>query len=353
MKKILTVVMLLASVMAMQAQDTLYTRSLKSNYLGYKWVLDTGDYTYAYQSHNYFCGNCKEIIKHFYSKDSIQIYGLAVSLLYRTDIAGQVYDRTDSSNSFEYFCIYEPDSIAFHPVSDSLVFDRFWTPIEYYMDLQLLYPIEGWGYHPPFPFSEVYFNEPYAVQDSFLIGFTHRSAQHMYRDTVTGRRYMFSRYPLETSSFLLIPDFSHKDFDLLSITYFDEYAAEAGRRWNYFYSGTPYMIYPILTPRDPSHNPQDTTHHSGGDTLGVGKVQTLERFVSLLPNPASGRVQVVSSIGLKHVEVYNPAGVKVMELPASGLSLTLPLDALPEDTYLVRIATPTGTVTKKLVVSRQ
>lgn len=60
----------------------------------------------------------------------------------------------------------------------------------------------------------------------------------------------------------------------------------------------------------------------------------MERFVALQPNPASERVQVVSNVGLNHVEVYNTAGVKVMDLPASGLSLTLNIDALPEDTYL-------------------
>lgn len=108
------------------------------------------------------------------------------------------------------------------------------------------------------------------------------------------------------------------------------------------------LIYPILTPR-----PYQDTTHSGDDTLGVGNVQTVERFVALQPNPASERVQVASSEGLNHVEVFNTAGVKVMDLPASGLSLTLNIDALPEDTYLVRVATPVGNVTKKLVVSHQ
>ena len=53
---------LLASVVEMQAQDTLYSRSLKSNYLAQTWVIDTMDCTYAHPTHNYFCDNCKLLI---------------------------------------------------------------------------------------------------------------------------------------------------------------------------------------------------------------------------------------------------------------------------------------------------
>ena len=353
MKKILLLILLLTSVEVMQAQDTLYTRSLRSNYLGMQWVIDTADYVYAYPSHNYFCDNCKEIIKHFYSKDSIRIYGMAVSLHYR-DLSGWVMDPTDTTNSFEYFSIYEPDSIAFHSVSDSLIFDRFKTPIEYYMDLRLRYPIEGWGYLPPYPFSEVYFDEPYTVQDTFLIGYTHRSAKVWVRDSVTGQEYPLSRYPLETSSYSLEPLIPDKCRETVTVTYFDDVAAAWGCYWATHRPDNAYMIYPILTPRDTTYNPQDTTHHSGDDSLAVENVQTVERFVTLQPNPANDRVQVVSSVGLKQVEVYNSAGVKVMDIPvfSYSLSLTLSIDALPEDTYLVRVVTPTGAITKKLVVNR-
>ncbi len=346
MKKILAVIFLLASVVEMQAQDTLYTRSLRRNYLAQVWVIDTMECTYASPEHNLFCVNCEKIIKHFYSKDSIKVYGLAVSLHYR-DLSSWVADPTDSSNSFEYFSFYEldSDSMDFHSVSDSLIFDRFNTPIEYYMDFRLRYPIEGWGYIDPYPFSEVYFDEPYTVSDTFLIGYTQRSTQVDFSGP--GPMHL-SHYPLETSSFMLDPLPTGQGWwETVTVTV-DHIRVDTGTKWittpsNY------YMIYPILTPRPY----QDTTTHSGDDTLGVGNVQTVERFVALQPNPASERVQVASSVGLNHVEVFNTAGVKVMDLPASGLSLTLNIDALPEDTYLVRVATPVGIVTKKLVVSYQ
>lgn len=347
MKKILTIVFLLASVVAMQAQDTIHTRSLKRNYLAQQWWIDTFECTYAYPSHNYYCRNCEKIIKHFYSKDSIMVYGLAVSLHYRQIDEENILDPTDTLNSFEYFSFYEldSDSMDFHSVSDSLIFDRFRTPIEYYVDFGLRHPVASRGPLDPYPFSEVYFDEAYKVQDTFLIGFTHRSLREEeinYTDSVTGAWIWFARYPFETSSFVLQTYPPGDDWrETITITG-GHISQDTGTKWATIRYAQPFMIYPILTPRPY----QDTT-------TGVDNIQTVERFVALQPNPASERVQVVSNVGLNHVEVYNTAGVKVMDLPASGLSLTLNIDALPEDTYLVRVATPVGNVTKKLVVSHQ
>jgi hypothetical protein len=82
-------------------------------------------------------------------------------------------------------------------------------------------------------------------------------------------------------------------------------------------------------------------------------MRLLERYVGLQPNPATERVQVLSSFGLQRIEVYNATGVKVDERKAAGYSATLDVSALPAGPYLVRIATPRGTVTKKLVVRRR
>ena len=105
-------------------------------------------------------------------------------------------------------------------------------------------------------------------------------------------------------------------------------------------------MFPILTP-DSSN--VDTTHV---DTVGIN-VRLLERYTGLQPNPAAERVQVLSSFGLQHIEVFNAAGTKVQEQKATGYSATLDIRALPAGPYLVRIATPSGTVTKKLLVQRR
>ncbi|MBP5425579.1 MAG: T9SS type A sorting domain-containing protein, partial [Prevotella sp.] len=125
--------------------------------------------------------------------------------------------------------------------------------------------------------------------------------------------------------------------------------------------GFPYpFIFPILTPPDSTHlNPVDTTHVDTTvvdttivDTVGIAQ-RMLERYTGLQPNPAAERVQVLSSFGLTGVEVYNAAGIKVQEQKATGYVATLDVGALPAGPYLVRIKTPNGTATKKLLVQRR
>ena len=82
-------------------------------------------------------------------------------------------------------------------------------------------------------------------------------------------------------------------------------------------------------------------------------MRMLQRYTTLLPNPATERVQVLSSFGLSRIELYNAAGVRVHEQKTTGHSLTLDVSALPAGPYLVRIATTAGTVTRKLVVQRR
>ena len=104
-------------------------------------------------------------------------------------------------------------------------------------------------------------------------------------------------------------------------------------------------IFPILTPP-----PAVDTTGQGGDTTAVEMVDGVGRYVSLTPNPAADRVQVLSSFGLKQVEAYNAEGRLVYADEAHGLSKTIDLTAWPRGIYLVRVITPMGSTTKKLVL---
>ena len=104
-------------------------------------------------------------------------------------------------------------------------------------------------------------------------------------------------------------------------------------------------IFPILTPP-----PAVDTTGQGGDTTAVEMVDGVGRYVLLTPNPASDRVQVLSSFGLKQVEAYNAEGRLVYADEAHGLSKTIDLAAWPRGIYLVRVITPMGSTTKKLVL---
>lgn len=90
----------------------------------------------------------------------------------------------------------------------------------------------------------------------------------------------------------------------------------------------------------------------GGGTSGIG-IQTndlLYRYTSVQPNPATDKVRVTSSFGLTRIEAYDLRGRLLFETPASGLKADLDVSSWPRGTYLLRITTPLGTVTKKLLV---
>jgi hypothetical protein len=107
-----------------------------------------------------------------------------------------------------------------------------------------------------------------------------------------------------------------------------------------------YLIFPILTP---DGSPRDTSG-MGGDTLAVTQADMVARYISVQPNPATEQARVLSSFGLSHIEAYNAGGQKVYEAPASGLEAVIDVAPWPRGTYLLRITTPLGTVTKKLLV---
>ncbi|MBR0169630.1 MAG: T9SS type A sorting domain-containing protein, partial [Bacteroidales bacterium] len=86
------------------------------------------------------------------------------------------------------------------------------------------------------------------------------------------------------------------------------------------------------------------------DTVAIRMPEYYGRYVSVSPNPATGSAEVLSSFGLSRVEVFNAAGRKVMDLKAEGLKATLDVSKLPSGAYLLRIHTPQGMTTKKLVV---
>ena len=107
-----------------------------------------------------------------------------------------------------------------------------------------------------------------------------------------------------------------------------------------------HILFPILTPL-----PDTTTNDT---TLSAGEPDMLRRYTAVTPNPATGRAKVVSSFGLTLVEAFNAAGEKVHELrlPDAPLTATIDVSRWPSGTYILRLHTPQGIATKKLVVSR-
>ena len=91
--------------------------------------------------------------------------------------------------------------------------------------------------------------------------------------------------------------------------------------------------------------PADTTHHT--DPLAL--TSPIDSYTHLFPNPATTSITIVSSFHLRKVEVFSADGRPLIAAPAHGISTTVDISSLPPATYIVRITTPSGTTTKRLV----
>ena len=89
-----------------------------------------------------------------------------------------------------------------------------------------------------------------------------------------------------------------------------------------------------------------------GDTTQVSIRNTvLEEYTHLIPNPASDIVSIFSSFSIRKVEVYSLKGEKLIESDVENVSISLDVSTLPKGIYLVKVYTPKGVATKKLVVN--
>ncbi len=74
-------------------------------------------------------------------------------------------------------------------------------------------------------------------------------------------------------------------------------------------------------------------------------------FVTFSPNPASTEVSVLSSTGIRQVQVFDITGRKVYDSGRdlqSPPSIVLPIAGWPNGTYTIHVDTPLGLAVKKL-----
>ena len=85
---------------------------------------------------------------------------------------------------------------------------------------------------------------------------------------------------------------------------------------------------------------------------GTESIESLvDRFTSIMPNPASSQVTVLSSYRLLTVELFSLNGQLITSKSVyNSITTTLPLNTTPKGTYLMRIKTSNGTTYKKLIV---
>ncbi len=309
-------------------------------------------------------------------EDSLPIYGIAAALITSPEYLDSIglllfgyYDDvqdTSYTNVIEELRIYRQSESGIEQITDGLPVHIKTTPVSYYMNPNFQ-PASEWK---PFPVYERYFPEPVSVINTFFVGKT----CHCAWGTAT---HYYATWPIklmaiETSD----PNDAAPQYHL----YIGENTISYTKNHWYRFPGWQhhFLIFPILTPNpDTNVNPGDTivlgndtiamgdtlivcdTTIIGGDTivnydtiLSIIQTDLLQRFTGVIPNPAAEMARVVSSFGMSMVKVYNASGALVHTQRADGLYVDLDVSRWPAGTYLVRIHTPQGIATKRLVVSR-
>ena len=351
MKKNVLFIFALAMSLSIAAQDTLSGFNLTNNYLFYPYWPSSEDSLYI--SLGYYAGPFMkgESAKAFYTADSLRITGIAAALYdiacERTSFANTHYIDTTYRTSKEFLRIYETRWDTLVAIREATIHMRH-TPVSYYID----FGPENMAYtHQYFPRLEAVYEcmfEPITVCDTFLVG---RSWYLNELFPVPGATYQMQAAPeiatVNLSSNGIKPDFSFPPQKMIECMWSNNpYLYRAYVKTT---TGILPLIFPIIGEPDTNSTPTDPTDTT---EVGVERHDLAWRYTSVYPNPATGPVRVTSSFELGLIEVYSPEGVLIHSQQTSGLVAKLDVSAWPSGTYMLRISTCVGTVTKKLVVRR-
>jgi hypothetical protein len=354
----------------------------------------------------------KEEAYKMYSKDTLLVYGIAASLstmwrLYPDSYVEQIQEGTlDTSCEFlyDYLRLYEADPDSLRHIGDELLVNLRYTPVSYYVDLDLWNP-SLFERRPVIPMYERYFSTPVTVADSFYVGRRFRPDHHDGRDVIL---------PMLSDTLTYGIQYLAWNYDYIEDWGEYYGIVDTIQGWGYgwlLYQLHPFL-FPIIAPPDTTVNPNDTTVTPidtvvnpgdtivvfpgdtlviggdtivntgdtvivtpgepviiGGDTLvvnpddsiivipggntGVGlrPNDLIYRYTNIAPNPARNSVRITSSFGLSRIEAYDLRGRLIYESPQlSTFSFPLSTIEWPRGTYLLRITTPAGTTTKKLLI---
>lgn len=353
--------------MGVKAQVTIHTTQLPENYYSNCWY-EVNPESQGLALVPTMVQNFKSLFgKYFYSKDSIQIYGVAASLS-TFDLTVREYDSYDANGNpvhvvdsssyryylsrmcdtsaydeaYEYFGLYSHEADSLRLVSPQLIVNIKTTPVTYYMDLgtRMYYAISDEP-TPPLPFYEMYFDSSVTVADSFYVGMT--CYNYTREDKCSGK--WFYTWPILWNTLGLSP----RPLPCTDNTawYQTVLYPDGTGGWVFGASDKVYCIFPIL---DTNHRNDYIDTTGGGTSVAAAG---LERFVAVLPNPAVTEVRVVSSVGMVQLDVYDMKGEKVMCRQATGSDVTFNVSAWQDGVYVLHLHTPLGVAVKRLVVKRE
>ena len=348
MKKIAFVIIsFLCFMHGATAQDTLLSATPKESYFYNQWF--TRDTLMPYSAGPLVSDYIEEAYA-FHTEDSLQIHGLAVSLsFYRKTKRNVTYLDTTIDKVYRSIRLYVPSGDSLRMLGERKLYMRDSASMDYYFQLNKYDMTAPGMLMSPIPVYECYFDQPVTVKDTFYIGFNFENNWTKDSvDTVSMRHITIHNqlYSAELYGFSQLSGMEGENTTIAMRRSLNNPHLNEGA-WFFYTFTTPqpkFFFYAITEPQD------STSTGGGSDTTQSIQKNMLERYTHVFPNPATERVQVLSSFGLTHLEAYDADGRRVAEREASGLEATLDVTAWPRGTYLLRITTPVGTVTKKLLV---
>ena len=81
----------------------------------------------------------------------------------------------------------------------------------------------------------------------------------------------------------------------------------------------------------------------------VGVDDLSEENIAIYPNPAESVLTVDTDVPMEHVSVLDLTGRAVLQLPAAGYHLDVPLDGLSQGVYVIHIKTSENQIVKKFI----
>ena len=84
-------------------------------------------------------------------------------------------------------------------------------------------------------------------------------------------------------------------------------------------------------------------------TPSTGVVKNAEAAATIVPNPASQRIEIVNVLNVKGVKIFDPSG----RLLLMSIEKTIDISGLPDGLYLVVIETPTKQITSRILKSAE
>lgn len=86
------------------------------------------------------------------------------------------------------------------------------------------------------------------------------------------------------------------------------------------------------------------------DSLSLVNAIDINNTCNVLPNPARDNIKVISQFKVKDIEIYDIRGVKLKTVSINAYEKYIDISDLISGTYIVKLYTPRGIATKKLLV---